>query len=314
MVRRKAARDRVRNRGVVIAVVVSVIGVATFGITRQSHGVDHVIVRNPVPSSGDVADFNWTRVDTPLAIEHIATVNGQTLATGEALVSGTSTAPAIAEIDTNGVATITFEDTPAAGGGLTEIDDVAAVPGSADSLVAVGVAAVPNGRFGGAAWRSTDDGNTWQRARRRSAPRICEPAGVLVAPASCRRRERCRLRVRIVVPERFRFAVPVDLVVDRRKPLQLQPGTGTIRVRPPRRGNQRALRRIGHLERRERRERDRVGLRRDRMGLASDLDRASSAGERREQQRRRIRRGRIDGSVRGLRELGCRDLVESRRR
>ena len=153
-VTRRARRDRVRNRGAVVAVVVCVIAVAAFGVIRRS-SPEHVTVRNPTrPPAGNVADLSWTRVAAPSGILRVVAANGRTYALGD-----DNAGVWIGELAGSKLHVV-FQ--VARRGGFVEINDLVGFRGA---LIAVGTTGA-----GARAWRSTNNGATWQPANVEQPP------------------------------------------------------------------------------------------------------------------------------------------------
>jgi len=166
-VRSRANRKRRRSWLGIGAVCALVIAAATFGVVRLRSGARHVSVVSPAAPPNDVAHFAWTRIAAPWSdIVRVVTANAQTFAVGS-----TPGVAVIYKIDAGGAASIVFRGTGASDPrAIPAINDVAGVPGV---LVAVGQAAVlPSGQVGASAWRSTDDGRTWETVAVDPAPEV----------------------------------------------------------------------------------------------------------------------------------------------
>jgi hypothetical protein len=161
----RARRQRRRSRVGIVTVCALVIAGTTFGaVELRSSG--RLVSPSPAPS--DVAHLDWTRIAASSSdIGRVVSANAQTFAVGS-----TPGVAVIYKLDAAGAASIAFRGTAGASDprAIPAINDVAGVPGV---LVAVGQAVVlPGGRVGAAAWRSTDDGHTWEPVAVDPAPAL----------------------------------------------------------------------------------------------------------------------------------------------
>ncbi len=89
-VRMRVQRRRLVRRVGAVALAVGLIAGAAIITTRGSSSPDRVVVRNPAPTAGDVADFGWTRVPAPpMRIRRVVTAKGHTYAVGSDDTGGT---------------------------------------------------------------------------------------------------------------------------------------------------------------------------------------------------------------------------------
>jgi hypothetical protein len=154
----RASRKRGRSRVGIGAVCALTVAAATFGAVQLRSSGRHVSVVSPSAPPNDLAHLAWTRIAAPSSdIVRVVTANAQTFAVGS-----TPGVAVIYKLDAAGAARVAFRGRAGASDprAIPAINDMAGVPGI---LVAVGQASVlPSGQVGPAAWRSTDDGRTWE--------------------------------------------------------------------------------------------------------------------------------------------------------
>jgi hypothetical protein len=150
---RAAPSKRTRPvRRVVLAAAVVVVAVSAGAVVafRSPSTAPAGRSRGPQSSTGHVADLAWNRVAAPsMLIHRIVSANGHTYALGT-----TNAGAVVDELSADGGGRTVFRETD--DNPFTSVNDLIGVPGG---LVAVGSDAL-----GAAAWRSTANGSTWQRA------------------------------------------------------------------------------------------------------------------------------------------------------